>query len=238
MYVGCIMYADDLILLSASIIDLQNMLHICDSVGNDLGIKFNASKSKCLAIGPNFNISPAALLVGDFQLPWVKELDYLGICICSAKTFQVDLADTRRKFFASVNSILSKCNFTSDMVKLRLLESHCLPILLYAAESLNLPKSQITELNSWWNSVYRKIFSYHKWESVRSFIYMLGRLDLIYIINLRTLTFIIKIIKNPVTPVNIRYYMSSVYNVSNECATLFKKFNCDPYWSVSMIKRH
>ena len=67
---------------------------------------------------------------------------------------------------------------------------------------------------------------------------MLGRLDLLHIINLRTLTFIIKIIKNPVTPVNIRYYMSSVYNVSNECATLFKKFNCDPYWSIPMIKRH
>src|SRR3989442_14539340 len=48
LYVGCIMYADDLILLSASVNDLQNMLQICDAVGKDLGIKFNASKSNSL----------------------------------------------------------------------------------------------------------------------------------------------------------------------------------------------
>src|SRR2546425_11094834 len=123
------------------------MLQICDAVGKDLGIKFNASKSKCLFIGPNITLLPAHLVLNNFQLPWVPKLDYLGIRICNSKTFQIDLSDTRRKFFSSMYSILSKCNFTSDMVKLKLLESHCLPILLYAVESLNLPLCQITELN-------------------------------------------------------------------------------------------
>ena len=148
MYVGCIMYADDLILLSASVIDLQKMLLICESVATELGIKFNASKSKCLAIGPNLLISPVSLQISTIHLPWVDKLEYLGICLCSSKSFQTDLSFTRKKFFSSVNSILSKCNFTSDPVKLKLLESHCLPILLYAVESLNLPKTQIAELNS------------------------------------------------------------------------------------------
>ena len=88
---------------------------------------------------------------------------------------------------------MSKCRFTSDLVKLKLLESHCLPILLYAVESLNLPFSQITEMNSWWNSIYRKIFNYQKWESVKLLIYMLGRLDLHHIINFKTLKFTVKI---------------------------------------------
>src|SRR3989442_9326358 len=90
-YVGCIMYADDLIILSASVNELQNMLQICDAVGKDLGIKFNASKSKCLFIGPNITLLPAHLVLDNFQLPWVPKLDYLGICICNSKTFQVDL---------------------------------------------------------------------------------------------------------------------------------------------------
>ena len=52
----------------------------------------------------------------------------------------------------SINSILSKCNYTSDMVKLKLLESHCLPILLYAIESLDVTGSKLKVINSWWNA--------------------------------------------------------------------------------------
>jgi hypothetical protein len=71
-----------------------------------------------------------------------------------------------------------------------LLESHCLPILLYAMECLNLGTQQRKELNSWWNSVYRKIFSYNKWESVKQVIFYLGRLDLLHMFKLTQILFI------------------------------------------------
>ena len=171
------MYADDILLLSASVVDLQNMLNICNSIGHTLGISFNTCKSNCIYIGPNFHIVPNPVSIGSIQLEWAQCMKYLGVHISCAKSFQVDFAETRRKFFSAVNSILSKCNFTSDIVKLQLLESHCLPILLYACESLNLSKSRLRELNSWWNSVYRKIFNYHKWESVKDLIFMLDRID-------------------------------------------------------------
>jgi len=70
------------------------------------------------------------------------------------------------------------------------MESHCLPILLYATECIDLKASQIKELNSWWNSVYRKIFGYNNWESVKELIYCLNRLDVARVINLRQLSFI------------------------------------------------
>jgi hypothetical protein len=38
------MYADDILLLSASVIDLQHMLDLCGSEGNELGITFNTKK--------------------------------------------------------------------------------------------------------------------------------------------------------------------------------------------------
>jgi len=44
-YFGCLLYADDLILLSASVLQLQKMLDICHDVGSFLDIKFNAKKS-------------------------------------------------------------------------------------------------------------------------------------------------------------------------------------------------
>jgi len=236
MFVGIVMYADDIILLSASVVDLQEMLVICNSEGINLGLKFNPTKSKCILVGPNLNIKPADLFLGSFQLPWVNELSYLGITFLKAKSFLIDLSCIRRNFFVSVNVILSKCSFTSDLVKLRLLESHCLPILLYSTESLNLPKFQIAELNSWWNCVYRKIFNYNKWESVKLLIYMLGRLDLIHIINFRSMMFVYRMFKNPNYHNDFNNYLYNVYRTSNECTSLFRKFDCCPGWSISRIK--
>src|SRR3989442_10193123 len=79
MFIGAIMYADDLILLSASIYDLQSMLDICDSVGSELGIKFNPAKSSCMAVGPNNISNLANLSLGNVHFPWVNKIEYLGV---------------------------------------------------------------------------------------------------------------------------------------------------------------
>jgi hypothetical protein len=59
-YVGCMTYADDILLLSVSVIDLQRMLDLCGSDDNVLGITFNAKKSHCLVIGPKCNLNVAS----------------------------------------------------------------------------------------------------------------------------------------------------------------------------------
>ena len=57
------------------------------------------------------------------------------------------------------------------------LYAYCLPILTYAAPAIKLKACQLHELNCCWYSVYRKVFGFHRWESVRVFINGLGRLD-------------------------------------------------------------
>ena len=54
-YSGCLLYADDLILLSASVLQLQKMLDLCYDVGLVLDIKFNAKKSSLLQVGRHFS---------------------------------------------------------------------------------------------------------------------------------------------------------------------------------------
>ena len=54
-YIGCIFYADDILLLSASMNMLQDMLNVCYSVSNDLFISSNYSKSYCIMTGPPIN---------------------------------------------------------------------------------------------------------------------------------------------------------------------------------------
>ena len=163
-------------------------------------------------------------------------LSTVGIKICHAKNFQVDLSDDRRKFFSSVDSILSRCTYTSDMVKLQLLESHCLPILIYAIDSLNLSKSVIVDLNSWWNSIFRKIFNYNKWESVRDLIFMLGRLDLHHIINLKSLKFLINMSNHSDRSDSLVKQFFHIYKFSSEYAAIFRLFGCKDDWSMMKIR--
>ena len=87
---------------------------------------------------------------------------------------------------------------TLFMLKLRVLmrrcilslqESYCLPVLTYAVAALSLSVRQENELNACWNSVYRKLFGFHKWESVKYCIYGLNRLDLHSTIRFRRASF-------------------------------------------------
>ena len=62
-YVGCIMYADDLLLMSSSVLELYKMLDLCSSEGSFLGINFNYKKSQCLATCPKYDINVSTLLL-------------------------------------------------------------------------------------------------------------------------------------------------------------------------------
>ena len=51
VYVGCIMYVDDILLLTASVISMQLMLDLCCDYGKRHDIVFNYKKSVCLRVG-------------------------------------------------------------------------------------------------------------------------------------------------------------------------------------------
>ena len=47
------MYADDIMLMSASIIKLQEMLHVCSAFDLEMGFKFIVKKSVFITCGKN-----------------------------------------------------------------------------------------------------------------------------------------------------------------------------------------
>jgi len=49
-------------------------------------------------------------------------------------------------------------------------------LVTYAAPALNLSEMQLREVNVCWNSVFRKIFKFKQWTSVKCFIHGLGRI--------------------------------------------------------------
>lgn len=155
---ACVMYADDLLLLSASLAGLQELLDVCILTSSDLCLTFNEAKSHCLVIGPHCHTHLADVFLGEKSLNWARSIKYLGMELMAGSSFDIDLDQTRRKFYVSVNTILRHCSGASELMKLYLCESYCLPVLMYAVESLNLCTTAVRKLNVYWNSVYRKKF--------------------------------------------------------------------------------
>ena len=105
MFVGCILYADDMILLCPSVKGLQSMLDLCVDVASSLSLTFNASKSMCLSIGKlaRMNIEPMSL--GDSRIEWVESVKYLGVTMSGGASLSFSNNVTKRNFFAACNCI-------------------------------------------------------------------------------------------------------------------------------------
>ena len=131
------MYADDLILLSTSISHLQKLIDICVKEFNAIGMEINIKKSCCMRIGERHACICQPMLINNIPLEWVKEMKYLGITILASKKMTFNLQRLKQKFLAAVNGIFDKIGVkASPFVLILLINSFCLPILLYVAESL------------------------------------------------------------------------------------------------------
>ena len=71
----------------------------------------------------------------------------------------------------------------SELTKLSLFESFALPVLMYCLDVLFLCPVEMRKLNVCWNSIYRRIFNFHRWESVKVLKLMCERLDLTHILD-------------------------------------------------------
>jgi Reverse transcriptase (RNA-dependent DNA polymerase) len=128
IFFGCIMYADDIILLSPSVIGLQCMLDICFEFGAKHDIIFNSKKSVCLLVGVRDSDVKCNMFLGGNELLWVSKLKYLGVYFI-AKRDLVDVIPIKFKFYAALNSLLCKCKLAAEPVELQLIKSFCLPLL-------------------------------------------------------------------------------------------------------------
>ena len=133
------------------------------------------------------------------------------------------------------NCILSKVKYACDLVKLKLLENYCLPSLTYSIECGIFDNCQLASMNSWWNSVYRKIFGYFKWESVRNLICSLNKLNFTYIEHLRRIIFIKKIMSCHVLSNSTLYKVTENYVCRGDFYSVLMKCNIDMSWPISKI---
>ena len=77
IFVGCIMYADDIMLLSSSCYGVQKLVDICAVYGQHWNICFNNVKTQCLTFGGK-NPQQFKITLNNKIVEWNNKLKYLG----------------------------------------------------------------------------------------------------------------------------------------------------------------
>jgi len=102
-FLGCILYADDILLLSGSCTVLQYIVNVCVQYGRQWDILFNPT---------TFRITLDNV-----------ELKYLG-CYFYERTCGIDFSNGFRKFYGNFNNVMSVVGYYSnEMATLHLIKS-------------------------------------------------------------------------------------------------------------------
>jgi len=131
-FYGCILYADDILLISHTVHAMQMMLHMCDEFSNDFDIKFNCKKSVAKRIGKRFKEKCVPLQVDNKDILYVSELKYLGVHVCDGQLLTFSVEHLRSKFYRTFNCIYSRSKASnSEMISIELFKLYCFPFLFF-----------------------------------------------------------------------------------------------------------
>ena len=154
-----IMYAAYILLLSPSVVVLQEMLHVCENALRDLDLVINFKKSVCVRIGPRCNKVCSDVNLNENILQWVKSIRYLGVYLLRATQFKCNYDNAKSSFYRTFNAVFGRIGRSgSEEVILQLINSKCLPCLLYATNVCPVNKTDEKALEFTINRVLMKIF--------------------------------------------------------------------------------
>ena len=168
VFVGCLLFADDLALLAPSRSALQKMIDLCHEYCQKYCLQFNSSKSKIMLFGDNYDESCAPVSISGSPIDYVHEWKYLGTTLVAGKSLSFTARPDLSSFFRATNAIINVLTDAHEHTLLSLLYSNCVPILTYACSVKEYSASDMTDCNTAMNNVFRKIFGFKEWQSIRT----------------------------------------------------------------------
>ena len=96
----------------------------------------NPKKSVCMRIGPRYNMSCYEIVSSNgCALQWVESVRSLGVYFVKARQFKCRYDRVTASFYRAFNAVFGKIGrSSSEEVVLQLINSKCMPCLLYALE--------------------------------------------------------------------------------------------------------
>jgi len=120
---------------------------------------------------------------------WTEKLTYLG-CQFFSHLCKVDFNSNIRKFYGGLNNIISVPSKKRNEIScVHLVETYCVPSLLYGCEVWNLSCAEYWHLNVVWNNTFRKIFNCCWRESTRQLLFYCEVSPMAYLVDQQTIMF-------------------------------------------------
>ena len=135
--ISCLLWADDLVILSKSEDGLQKMLSKLSEYTTEKGLKINTDKTKCMIFNKTGKHIRRNFKFGDIKIETVREYKYLGFLITPSGEVTTGLQDLKSRAMFAVSQLRNKMgeyfNKYPDTT-LHLFDALIKPIILYMSD--------------------------------------------------------------------------------------------------------
>jgi Reverse transcriptase (RNA-dependent DNA polymerase) len=199
-FLGCICYADDILILAPSLFALQSMLNLCSAHLDELDMRLNTSKCRVIRFGKRSNSACIPISLDGCVIPFQKSVQFLGITIVSGSKLQFDQGPATLLFYRAFNKLLQHSSCAqSELISVFLLKRFCIPIITYGFEFLRATKSCMRKSDNLMNIATMKIFKISDSVNISYIRQMLGLTDLEEIRSSRSAKFLLNFASKPFT---------------------------------------
>ena len=217
MCFGILMYADDLILISSSVTEMQKMINVCTDELDKLDLSINIKKSVCIRVGRGVKNVCSELTVGAVTIPWASNMTYLGITIKSSVKFLIDLKICRTKFYRSFNSVFCRICKANELLIVSIVKTFCVPTVMYSVEALDLNASQLNSLDFLMFQAFGKIFKTTDRDTLNWCMYYMNTWPLRFEYYYRKIKFLTKIAKSENNLIISCFHLFGKLELTNLC---------------------
>ena len=205
------MYADDIILVTASLTDLQKLVNLCVNELSVVGLSVQAEKSAFICLGrpKKYRNLSVKININDILLDSVAELRCLGVHFTAGHKLKFQFDCCKAKFYNAINAILAYVGNKADVV-LPLCNAQCVPILLYCVEAMSLTKTEKLKLSQPYFRLFGKLFNTLNNGTVNQCQWYTGCMPLEFLIDLRLIKFCNKLSNSN------NYLIKSIYSIKGK----------------------
>ena len=159
-FIGALCYADDIVLLSPTVVGMKNMLLICEKYAKDHNILFNPVKSNAIIFS-----KPKALYhkksdinfeINQNVIPLVSKVKHLGHVLYDNAGGDIDVNYIMETFNKSVNMLLADMGHVPSTILGKLFISYCNS--LYGIVLSNVSNKMFDKMCIAWRKAVRKIY--------------------------------------------------------------------------------
>ena len=163
-YVGIIVYADDIVLLSPTLDGLQEMIDTCSNYAINHNLSFSThenvkkSKTKCLAFLKTKRTISRSMILDSKTLPWVNSIKHLGVTITNKLNgMRQDVIEKRAQYVAKNNELMQEFHYADPTTIAKL--NNIYNTHFYGAPVWDLFSLHVQRLEKAWNISNRIMFS-------------------------------------------------------------------------------